>query len=501
MNRFPTVREMGRLALPLGTMLVAGELGLERTTRWARTGGALSPLFPTLNAEEVALLDLPVVQSSNPSLTPARVVRELSRLRVAAIVVKGEVDTPTLREADRTNTPLYILPDASEIPRVSRSIIRLLSDRETQEEAQASMLYRLLSQQVVAENGLRYLVQTLHEVTGHAVTVRTPTGELLAGSGNYPPGAVEQMAPILVGDVLTAHLTLADHPTRLDAFTAIALEQGAAALALELAKLEAIEAVRSGVQLEFLTALLRNEPEHVLVARARAADFTLETFHWLVVGVAEERKEVTTWLRRATRYAEDGGWSVRSTMTVETVSPYVNLSQGTVVLSGGGEWSRPHTTLINTLRDTWTGQSPLSMAVGDPAFGLSGIQKSLEEARGALTLGIRLLGVGRNYLHREMGLYRLLRHLQGTEDLTHFLQRTLGALETYDRDHNAELVESLVVLLDHGGNVSAAAKAMHLHRNSLIYRVERIREIAGLDPTHAEDGFTLRLALMLAPLR
>lgn len=42
---------------------------------------------------------------------------------------------------------------------------------------------------------------------------------------------------------------------------------------------------------------------------------------------------------------------------------------------------------------------------------------------------------------------------------------------------------------------------MHLHRNSLVYRVERIREIAGLDPTDADDGFTLKLALILAPLR
>ncbi len=501
MTRFPTVREMGRLALPLGTHLLAGEFGVERIARWARTGGALSPLFPILNADEVALLDLPVVQSSNPSLTPARVVRELSRLRVAAIVVKGIVDTPTLREADRTNTPLYILPDSAEIPRVSRSIIRLLSDREIQEEAQASALYRLLSQQVVAENGLRFLVQTLHDVTGHAVSVSTASGDVLAGSGSYPPAAVERTAPVIVGDVLTAYLTLADGSAKFDAFSDIALEQGAAALALELSKLEAIEAVRSGVQLEFLTALLRSEPEHVLVARARAADFALEEFHWVLLAVADERNELITWLRRATRYAEDGGWSVRSTLSAESIPPYVNLSQATVVASGGGDWSRPHTALLNILRDTWSGNSPLSLAVGDPAFGLAGIQKSLAEARGALTLGVRLLGAGRNYLHREMGLYRLLRHLQGTEDLTQFLERTLGALEAYDREHNAELVPSLVVLLEQGGNVSAAAKEMHLHRNSLIYRVERIRDIAGLDPTSAEDGFTLRLALMLAPLR
>src|SRR5688500_16407951 len=107
MQRLPTVREVGRLALPLGSRLVAGDIGLERVARYARTGGALSPLFPTLNAEEVALVDLPLVQGSNPSLTPARVVRELSRLRVAAVVVRGEVDTGTLREAERTSTPLF----------------------------------------------------------------------------------------------------------------------------------------------------------------------------------------------------------------------------------------------------------------------------------------------------------------------------------------------------------------------------------------------------------
>ena len=48
--------------------------------------------------------------------------------------------------------------------------------------------------------------------------------------------------------------------------------------------------------------------------------------------------------------------------------------------------------------------------------------------------------------------------------------------------------------------MSRAADALHLHRNSLSYRIERVRDIAGFDPLDPDDAFHLRLALFLAPL-
>ncbi len=509
----PTVRMMSRMALPLGSRLLAGMLGLERPVRWARVSGVLSPLFPTLNSDEAAFLDLAVIRANNPSLTLARMVRELGRLGLAAIVVEGQVDNAAIREAERSNLPLFALPEGSDPQRAARNVIRLISDREAQEEAQAAALFRHLSQGVASGLGLGGLVKQLHLLAGHAVQVRNPAGDLLAHAGNAPAQSSELSFPLVAGDITLGQLTLRDGAAALDDWTRIALEQGAAALTLELSKMEAVDAAREGAQGGFVSALLTNEEEAVLVARARAADYALDAAQWAVVIVTDtkqvEENVVHAWQRRAAAHAEKLGWQVRAAVTQEgsaglTTMPEIEHPQWriTLLISGGSVlWESSRNQFLDYLRQVWNETSPLSLAAGDPGRGMEGLRRSLAQAQDALSLGLRLFGGGRCYLHRDMGLYRLLRHLQGTDDLRSFLDDTLSLLEAYDREHSTELLATLDVLLAHGGNISATAKAMHLHRNSLIYRLERIRDIASLDPAKPEDAFALRLALMLAPLR
>jgi purine catabolism regulator len=61
-------------------------------------------------------------------------------------------------------------------------------------------------------------------------------------------------------------------------------------------------------------------------------------------------------------------------------------------------------------------------------------------------------------------------------------------------------VPTLEAFFAHHGNVSQAAESLYLHRNSLLYRLERIGEISGLDLDDADDRFSLQLALKLRPL-
>ena len=502
----PTVHAMGRIALPLGSTLVAGTRGLGRPVRWARTSGVLSPLFPTLNADEVALLDLPVVMASNPGLTLARVVRELGRLGLSAIVVKGSADTAARREAERSNLPLWLLPEETDVARVARSIIRLVSDREAQEEAQAAALYRHLGQRVAAGAGLKGLVEEMHRLFGHAVRVSDLQGATLAQAGNAPPDSITLTRPLFVGESPVATLTLHDTAEALEEWSRVALEQGAAALALELVKIEAVEAAREGAQGDFVATLLAGEGDSLLISRARAADYPLDGTQWAVVAVAAAQaapeEAMRGWLRRATARAEALGWQARHYLAEESLPPLDHAWQATLVLAGGSAtWETSRATFLEHLTDVWSERAPFTVAAGDVGRGSEGLRRALAQASDALSLGLRLFGPGRAFLHREMGLYRLLRHLHGTDDLRQFLDSTLSALESYDREHETELVKTLGVLLEHGGNVSATAKAMHLHRNSLVYRVDRIREIAHLDPTKADDAFALKLALMLAPLR
>ena len=64
----------------------------------------------------------------------------------------------------------------------------------------------------------------------------------------------------------------------------------------------------------------------------------------------------------------------------------------------------------------------------------------------------------------------------------------------------ARLVETLRTYLDAGGSVPRTAETLHLHRTSLYYRLEQIREITGLDIDDGRNRLLLHLSLLLADL-
>lgn len=76
------------------------------------------------------------------------------------------------------------------------------------------------------------------------------------------------------------------------------------------------------------------------------------------------------------------------------------------------------------------------------------------------------------------------------------------ARELYDPLHNAGggLLETLVVFLDQGLSVEAAARGLFVHANTVRYRLRRVHEITGYSPTDPRDAYALRLALTLGRL-
>lgn len=74
------------------------------------------------------------------------------------------------------------------------------------------------------------------------------------------------------------------------------------------------------------------------------------------------------------------------------------------------------------------------------------------------------------------------------------MQRWIGALLDYDRQRSSDLVRTLFHYLDQGGRYEATANALIVHRNTLKYRLQRIRQITGLDLSDPETSFNLQLA-------
>ena len=116
------------------------------------------------------------------------------------------------------------------------------------------------------------------------------------------------------------------------------------------------------------------------------------------------------------------------------------------------------------------------------------------EARYALELGERQRGRSRVVAGDEVAVHRLLLAAVPDELRTALRRRVLGPVLDHDAEHGGSLVATLRVFLDCSGSWSKAADQLHVHVNTLRYRIARVEQLAGIDLS----DFTQRIDVYLA---
>jgi purine catabolism regulator len=142
------------------------------------------------------------------------------------------------------------------------------------------------------------------------------------------------------------------------------------------------------------------------------------------------------------------------------------------------------------------GDVAVTLGIGGVHPGLDGYARAYQEAFYAVRVGAAL-NFEPPVEFAGMGFYRLFFPLHHQGDLTAFRDEVLGPLLEYDQRRNSDMVETLQAYFDSGCNVVDAADRLHVHRNSLAYRLRRVSEITGRDLHHQEHLFLLQLALKI----
>jgi sugar diacid utilization regulator len=95
------------------------------------------------------------------------------------------------------------------------------------------------------------------------------------------------------------------------------------------------------------------------------------------------------------------------------------------------------------------------------------------------------------------GTYRLLFRVLAShpEEVRSFFEDTVAAIVRYDDQYRTDLVQTLEAYLEHNCNMNATAAAIYAHRHTVAYRLERVKELSGLDPMQTEDRERLGLGL------
>ena len=135
---------------------------------------------------------------------------------------------------------------------------------------------------------------------------------------------------------------------------------------------------------------------------------------------------------------------------------------------------------------------PVRCGVGKPAASVSDWRVSFRQAGQALQMA-RRFGEAKPLYFPDLSVYRLLLQIEHDPELGAFQEEIIGPLLAYDGSE--EFIRTLEAYFKHNANLSQTAEALFVHRNTLLYRMERISQILDLDLDIPENRLAVQLAL------
>ncbi|MGW0332720.1 PucR family transcriptional regulator [Streptomyces sp. NPDC003011] len=140
----------------------------------------------------------------------------------------------------------------------------------------------------------------------------------------------------------------------------------------------------------------------------------------------------------------------------------------------------------------------VTLGVSASVHSAEGLRGALEEARHARRVAAARPGRVCAAGHQELASHVLLLPFVPDDVRRAFTARLLDPLRDYDRRHRAELIPTLEAFLDCDGSWTRCAARLHLHVNTLRYRVGRIEQLTSRDLSRLEDKLDFFLALRMS---
>lgn len=476
--------------------------------------------------------DLLILESRAVS---ADILKMARKSGVAAVVIAGGVSL------DRALIPdglaIISLPKENLTRDVEQTLLNILINQRTNSLARSLRIHESLTR-ITAEGGrLPGLVKAMSEFSGGGVVVQDKRLNILSDysttnlssvwenilaeiseKDNLPiqlrdrkaagrskivlhqvffEGLERIITPIIVNSVARGYLSIIDLSDHMDAIDDLVLEQGAVVCAIEMSRVKAVREAEKRLKGNLLTALLQeNITPRDAVLWIQSMGLDLDQNH-VAIRFAWDGPEPPSMRRLETIVNGEAAKGEYKMLLEKLGSEVVCICQVDEIAP------RPISAIsfANAVAENAYQEypeTPLRCGIGNPASDLTYWRDSFRQAGQALEMTRRLNDRKPRYF-ADLSVYRLLLQLEHHPDLQMFKNEILGPLIAYDG--GAELIKTLDAYFEHNGVLSQAAEALFIHRNTLIYRMERIAEITGLDFDDTETRLAVQLALRIHRMR
>lgn len=374
-----------------------------------------------------------------------------------------------------------------------------------------TQVFETLARTVSSDGGELAIARALHALTGLTVVIESGDGERRGGAGPEPWAphlrpdsaqiasrlaewrrthhpvrdgdlAVVPVAPH--GEVLGA-LALVDADRSATPFDLFALEQAAMVLAIEMFYQHRAADVRRHLERDFVDDLVTSLDDAVAYGRAQSLGRDLS---------GPRRVLLLQW--QDTSGDDLAGAAERALARIGVDAMWCRRDGKVVVIVAVADGEDPRTTWLPLHASLATELGPSGrIGVGAPARTPSELPRSSREASQALAIRADSRTPFGVTAFEHLGVYRILARGESRQDVELYVREWLGPLTDYDAARGTDMVGTVAAYCESGGNYDRTALLLGIHRSTLRYRLQRVRQISGHDLNNMEARFNLQVAV------
>ncbi len=501
-------------------------LALERPPQWLRNPdpAAQAPDWVALSLEDLRTGDILVLTAAECSAEALQAARQKNAILAVVIGMPDEMPAePPLA--------LAITDEKVDKRTLQKRLLAVLINARAATIERGAHIHAQLAQFEAEGRGLEGLVQAMAEMTARGVILQDKRGSILAHYPSTTLAAIWQdilaqfrdlrplpeafldrkrvgsqpsihcqelggglgclIAPVVVGEVARGYLSIVGVQGEFDSLDYLVAEQGGLVLAIEMARNKAIRETEKRLKGDLLNALLQE------ILTPRDARLWIQT-----MGLNPQQAHIALrmmWDSPASpsrrrletiingEIAQRGLRAVVHPMGSEVICfcPITNQSgrpQEAIALAEA---------ILRQAHREYP-QAVVRCGIGTPALEVGEWRVSFSRAGQALDMARRLNEKSPLY-YPDLSVYRLLLQLEHSPELMAFQEEILGNLLATENPQ--EFINTLEAFFAHNGNLSQTAEALYIHRNTLVYRLERISAITNIDLDKPENRLAVQLAL------
>lgn len=326
-----------------------------------------------------------------------------------------------------------------------------------------------------------------------------------------------RIMPIAANDEIYGYMVVWETVNKMTKIDYIALEKASMMAALDRIKVREIEEAKHQIRRDFFDDLLAGKIETIKGVNSLAEMHGMDTnknYLCMVIRIntmdIEKNGDIIQYKRKLRNINETVIRLVEENSIKKKIS-IVSIYRGNQVIiflpfkemedsKSAREYSKGFALeIFNSVKNTLP-NIDMIIGIGKLYEDILKLHFSFAEAQEVIKMDKRLTRKN-NILHFEDFLiYHLLESGTSRKELEYFYENTVANLVRYDLENKTNLIETLEQYFAYQGNISEAAKELYIHRNTFIYRLDKIKTILHSDLKDAEETLEIQLGLKVMQL-